>query len=215
MLGQITPELRKPGKKPEHHAKRYLRIATNCGASAESAGLFAPERGDIGTETILGICAGAEYGPAKRWPADRFAETIKLVSAQLPDARWELYGAPAEKELGEKMAARVQVPCNNLVGKTTLTELIAHLKRCTLLITNDTGTMHLAAALGVPTVSIFGSTEPNATGPLGENHTIIRKKIACSPCFERECPLGHYQCMTSIQPTEVAAAAFKMLGVQP
>jgi heptosyltransferase II len=214
LLGQITPELKKTGKKPEHHARRYLRIA---GVSAPE--LFAPDRAEVVSESVVGICAGAEYGQAKRWPAERFVETIKLVSERLPGVRWELYGAPAEKELGEKLATGIDAPCKNLVGKTTLTELIAHLRQCRLLITNDTGTMHLAAALGVPTVSIFGSTEPVATGPLGDHHTVIRHKLECSPCFERECPLGHYECMTRIQPKEVADAAVRMLkeyaGVEP
>ena len=100
---------------------------------------------------------------------------------------------------------------SNLVGKTKLAELITQLKTCRLLLTNDTGTMHLACAEGVPTVSIFGSTEPVLTGPLGDQHTVIRHQVPCSPCFKRECPFGHYECMTQITPDQVAAAVLKKL----
>ena len=107
----------------------------------------------------------------------------------------------------------LQAPHENLVGKTRLTELIAKLRGCKLLLTNDTGTMHLAAAMGVPTVSIFGSTEPVLTSPLGSQHTIIRHHVPCSPCFKRECPFGHYDCMTKVTPAEVAAAVLKTAGI--
>ena len=100
----------------------------------------------------------------------------------------------------------------NLVGKTRLAGLITELRRCHLLVTNDTGTMHLAAALGVPTVSIFGSTEPVLTGPLGDRHTVIRHQVPCSPCFKRECPFGHYECMTRITPEQVARAVLDRLA---
>ncbi|HSI65554.1 MAG TPA: glycosyltransferase family 9 protein, partial [Candidatus Saccharimonadia bacterium] len=91
----------------------------------------------------------------------------------------------------------------NLVGKTSLSELIARLRTCRVLLTNDTGTMHLAASLGVPTVSIFGSTEPVLTGPLGAHHRVVRHHVPCSPCFRRECPFGHYDCMKKVTPEQV------------
>lgn len=100
----------------------------------------------------------------------------------------------------------------NLVGKTSLTELIACLQQCRMLVTNDTGTMHLAAAMGVPTVSIFGSTEPVLTSPLGSQHTIIRHHVPCSPCFKRECPFGHYDCMTGVSGEQVAKAVLGKLA---
>ena len=92
----------------------------------------------------------------------------------------------------------------NLAGKTTLDELMDELSACDVLLTNDTGTMHLAAFLGVPTVAIFGSTEPNLTAPLGDFHRVLRHKVECSPCFKRECPLGHFDCMNGIMPKQVA-----------
>ncbi len=214
LLNQIIEEPTNDGTK-EHHAHRYLRLAAGIGADIKQDGLWdagsAPASSD-GTIRV-GVCAGAEYGPAKRWPLERFAEVVNQVSAQHAQFRWQLFGAPGEKEMGEKLSAMLQAPHENLVGKTRLTELIAKLRECQLLLTNDTGTMHLAAALGIPTVSIFGSTCPIETGPLGERHTVIQHKVPCSPCFDRECRFGHYDCMTKVTPAEVAAAVLKTAGV--
>ncbi len=161
----------------------------------------------------IALCAGAEYGPAKRWPLERFAETANRVSAELgaQPHEWLLLGAPGEKALGETLSQLIHAPHRNLVGKTSLAELITELRACHLLLTNDTGTMHLAAALGVPVVAIFGSTEPSLTGPLGAQHRIIRHHVPCSPCFKRECPFGHYQCMTGISVERVTAAVTQAL----
>ena len=144
---------------------------------------------------------------------DRFAATANQLSRSMPQVEWTLFGAPGEKAQGEELAALLTGRHVNLVGKTSLTELIACLQGCSLLLTNDTGTMHLAAALGVPTVTIFGSTEPILTGPLGDHHRIIRQHVACSPCFKRECPFGHYQCMTGIEPAHVAEVVARQLAI--
>ncbi len=212
----IRPKIRGSlSKNSKHHATLYMHLAQRIGADVDQPGLW-----DAGTPPVstngtirVGVCAGAEYGPAKRWPLERFAEVVNQISARHPQFRWQLFGAPGEKEMGEKLSAMLNAPHENLVGKTRLSELIAKLRECQLLLTNDTGTMHLAAALGIPTVSIFGSTCPIETGPLGERHTIIQHKVPCSPCFERECPFGHYECMTKITPEEVAAAVLKSAGV--
>ncbi len=214
LLNQIIKEPKNlPAK--EHHAHRYLRIAKGIGADTEQPGLWDAGAAPASTDGVVrvGVCAGAEYGPAKRWPLERFAAVMNQISAQHPQFRWQLFGAPGEKEMGEKLSSMVNAPHENLVGRTRLSELSEKLRQCRLLLTNDTGTMHLAAALGVPTVSIFGSTCPVATGPLGEKHTVIRHQVPCAPCFERECPLGHYDCMTGISPEEVAAAVLKTAGV--
>ncbi len=204
LVDQITPEP-KPGRPPEHQALRGLRMVRHAGADTDSKALLTPPGPTKKFDPmVIGICAGAEYGPAKRWPLERFAETITLVAAERPEVKWKFFGAPGEAEMGEKLSAMVKAEHQNMVGKTALPELIWTLGRCKLLVTNDTGTMHLAAALGVPTVSIFGSTEPVLTGPLGPDHTVIRHQVPCSPCFKRECPFGHYDCMTGISPKEVA-----------
>lgn len=211
LLHQLIREQPK-GKPPEHHARRYLRLAESCGAKTDDPALFT-----TGTPvtangiTRIGICAGAEYGPAKRWPLERFAEVANVISAVRPDVEWMLVGAPGEKEMGEKLSGLLKGRHVNLVGQTTLTQLIEHLRQCRTLLTNDTGTMHLAAALGVSTVSIFGSTEPILTGPLGSRNIVIRHHVPCSPCFKRECPFGHYDCMTKILPDKVARAVVSMI----
>src|SRR5437016_6686271 len=99
----------------------------------------------------------------------------------------------------------------NRIGQTTLQQLIEELQPCSLLLTNDTGTMHVAALLGVPVVAVFGSTEPRLTGPLGNGHTILRHHVECSPCFLRECPID-FRCMKAVSADEVAAAALSMLA---
>ncbi|RBP47423.1 lipopolysaccharide heptosyltransferase II [Roseimicrobium gellanilyticum] len=204
LLHQIVPEPKQVGP-PEHHAERYLRLAANCGAKTEDSSLFdVPGGVDAGATKTIGICAGAEYGPAKRWPLERFAEVARRLSATWPDVEWIFFGAPNEKAMGEELSRLLTgVKHTNLVGKTSLSELIAQLRACSLLLTNDTGTMHLAASLGVPTVSIFGSTEPVLTGPLGAQHRVVRYHVPCSPCFRRECPFGHYDCMTKVTPERV------------
>jgi ADP-heptose:LPS heptosyltransferase len=103
--------------------------------------------------------------------------------------------------------------CVNLIGRTTLAQLIEQLRDCDLLLTNDTGTMHLASFLGVPVVAIFGSTEPALTGPVGGSARIVRHHVACSPCFLRECPLD-FRCMTSISAEEAASAVLFELARQ-
>lgn len=215
LLNQITPE-QKPGKPPEHQAHKYLRLARHCGAVVEDAELFAPGRPvNVGDGIVrIGIVAGAEYGPAKRWPMDRFADTANRLSHEMPQIEWQLFGAPGEKAQGEQLSGLLTGRHNNWVGKTSLTELIQFLRGCALLLTNDTGTMHLAAALGVPTVSLFGSTEPVLTGPLGDRHAVVRHHVPCSPCFKRECPFGHYQCMTAITPPQVVDVVRRQLAVQ-
>ena len=106
---------------------------------------------------------------------------------------------------------RLKTNATDLTGRTSLLELATQLRRCRLLLTNDTGTMHLAAFLGVPTVAIFGSTEPQLTGPTGEGHVVIRHHVECSPCFLRECPLD-FRCMKAVTVEEVVSAVERVLG---
>lgn len=205
-LNQVIKEPKVSGP-PWHHARRYLYIAGRCGADTRGWEADLPVNQPPAGMNRVGICAGAEYGPAKRWPLERFAEVIRSVGRTLPEVEWVFFGAPGEAAMGEELSAKtLGVRHLNIVGKTRLSELITGLKTCRLLLTNDTGTMHLAAALGVPVVSLFGSTEPVLTGPLGERHTVLRHHVPCSPCFKRECPFGHYECMTGLTPARVAEA---------
>jgi lipopolysaccharide heptosyltransferase II len=190
-----------------HHADRYLRLVGHYGAPGPAEGAtFArharpPRRGDT---PRIGVCPGAEYGPAKRWPAERFAATLRDFGATTP-AEWVLFGVSGDAAAGAAIEQQCGFPVRNLIGRTSLDQLMDELAACDVLLTNDTGTMHLAAFLGVPAVAIFGSTEPDLTSPLGDFHRILRHKVECSPCFLRDCPID-FRCMTRIDPADAAAA---------
>jgi lipopolysaccharide heptosyltransferase II len=158
---------------------------------------------------LIGLCAGAEYGPAKRWLPERFAEAAGKITAQ-SSAQWVLFGTKNDSTIAEQIAAAIGEHCVNQVGHTTLDQLIDELRQCRLLLTNDTGTMHLASLLGVPVVAVFGSTEPQLTGPLGTGHTVLRHHVECSPCFLRQCPID-FRCMKAITAEEVANAVLSKL----
>jgi ADP-heptose:LPS heptosyltransferase len=141
---------------------------------------------------------------------ERFAEAAAKISAQL-SAQWILFGTKNDAAAGQQIAASIGDHCVNRIGQTTLDQLIAELRQCHLLLTNDTGTMHLAALLGVPVVAIFGSTEPRLTGPLGTGHIILRHHVECSPCFLRKCPID-FRCMKAVTADEVSDAVLSLLA---
>jgi heptosyltransferase-2 len=211
LLNQIVREPRRSGP-PEHHAARFLRIADDCGADVDltrGAQAALPQRSNSKNQKFLGLCPSAEYGPAKRWLPERFAEAAATISAQ-SNARWILFGTGKDKAIGDTISSVLGENCVNRIGQTTLDELIAELRDCRALLTNDTGTMHLAALLGVPVVAVFGSTEPALTGPLGSGHTIVRHHVECSPCFLRDCPID-FRCMKEIAVPEVVKAVMSIL----
>jgi lipopolysaccharide heptosyltransferase II len=158
---------------------------------------------------LLGLCPGAEYGPAKRWLPERFAEVAAAVTDRR-NAKWTLFGTGKDGPAGEIIAQALGDNCVNRIGQTTINQLIEELRGCEILLTNDTGTMHLAALLKIPTVAIFGSTEPRLTGPLGEGHAILRHQVECSPCFLRECPID-FRCMKAVEVEEVVSAILSIL----
>lgn len=154
-------------------------------------------RNDISAdEFIVGINPGAAYGPAKRWDPNRFGELARILHHEY-NSKIIIFGGKSDMETGEKISRAGGVPLLNMAGKTTIRELMALISQCKLFITNDSGPMHIAAALGVPVVAIFGSTDPKRTSPIGERHVIIKKEVACSPCFLRRCP-HKMECMDSI-----------------
>jgi lipopolysaccharide heptosyltransferase II len=209
LVNQTVREPRKPGP-PEHHSLRFLRIARECGAETPDAQPL-PQTSSIKPQTSkLGLCPGAEYGPAKRWLPERFAEVAAKVSAQ-SSAQWILFGTKNDMAIGDQIATAIGDHCVNRIGNTTLDQLIDELRECRLVLTNDTGTMHLAALLGVPVVAIFGSTEPRLTGPLGDGHIILRHHVECSPCFLRECPID-FRCMKAVRSEQVVDAVLSILG---
>jgi heptosyltransferase-2 len=212
LLNQIVREPRRPGP-PEHHSIRFLRIANDCGADTDLAKKIdnfpLPRTSSAKSQTSIGLCPGAEYGPAKRWSPGRFAEVAASVSNG-SDAKWILVGTKNDIAIGETIVAQLGEKCVNRIGQTTLDELISELRNCRALLTNDTGTMHLAALLGIPVVAIFGSTEPALTGPLGNGHIVVRHHVECSPCFLRECPID-FRCMKEVTEREVANAMMSIL----
>jgi len=210
LLNQIVREPRRPGP-AEHHAIRFLRIANDCGADVDLTSLPNPvlQKTDGKKETLLGLCPGADYGPAKRWLPERFAEVATAISTQAK-AKWILVGTDKDKILGDRIAAILGDNCTNRIGKTTMEELISELRTCRALLTNDTGTMHLAAFLGIPVVAVFGSTEPALTSPLGSRHLIVRHHVECSPCFLRDCPID-FRCMKEVTTQEVIDAMMSIL----
>ncbi|EDY18797.1 lipopolysaccharide heptosyltransferase II [Chthoniobacter flavus Ellin428] len=212
LLNQVfAPKKKKKDlKRPEHQVHHYLALAEFVGADIKGALKNLPANPPVKRERpVIGLCPGAEYGPAKRWLPERFAQVVRIVQ-ECTGAEWKIFGVEKDRPIVDTILTAAKVPCTDLVGKTTLEELMAQLQTCDLLLTNDTGTMHLASFLGVPTVSIFGSTEPTLTGPLGVQHRVLRHHVACSPCFLRECPID-FRCMTAIGVTEVVEAVLTAL----
>lgn len=192
-----------------HQSYRYLELASTIGIKVkpEFPSARPPKLRSEGFR--FAICPGAEFGPAKRWLPERFAEVARGISLPVP-VQWVLLGTAGDAAVGQIIAQGLGAKFINLVGQTSLSDLIQELRKCDLLLTNDTGTMHLAALLGTPTVSLFGSTEPKRTGPLGTGHRILRHHVECSPCFLRECPLD-FRCMREITSAEVITAILHML----
>ena len=159
---------------------------------------------------VLGLCPGAEYGPAKRWPAEYFADVAK---AKL-DEGWEVWLFGSDKDVGVTGAIQsmTEKRCLDLGGKTSLDESIDLMSLTTIVVTNDSGLMHVAAALGRALIAIYGSTDPGHTPPMSEQASILYLSIECSPCFKRECPFGHYRCLRDIMPDTVLNALYRLAG---
>ena len=158
---------------------------------------------------LVGIAPGASYGPAKKWFPERFA----LVADRLIDAfsaQVMLFGSSADKESVAQVQQNAKFPLCTLAGTTNLTETMALIARCRLFISNDSGLMHLAGAMGIPVIAIFGSTNPEATSPPGHKNMIIHKDVSCSPCLKPVCPTD-FRCMDLIRVDDVYEAAVRML----
>lgn len=175
-----------------------LRVSAADGALAESrlAGIGVT-RGD----TLVALCPGAIYGPTKRWPPDRFAR-VGDWAARRWNARVILLGSAGEAPICAGVARAMERPAVDLCGGLPLGAAMSAIRRCRLVVSNDSGLMHVAAALGVPTVAVFGSTDPVATGPLGPHTRVVQHPTHCAPCFLRDCPLD-FGCMLGVTPEMV------------
>lgn len=218
-----------PATLREHQTRYYLDLLRPLGidrpATAprlfvtpeedEAAGKRLRDAGVADRDIILGLNPGSTYGSAKRWLPERFAETVDRL-ARTFGARIVIVGAPGEESLGESIAARMHSAPAVLSGRTSIRELMAVIKRCHLFLTNDTGPMHIAAAFGVPVVAVFGPTDARTTAPFGDQHTMVRRPVECSPCLLRACPIDH-RCMTRITVEDVynvASEKLRMLNVE-
>jgi heptosyltransferase II len=166
-------------------------------------------------DVVIGLNPGSTYGRAKRWLPDRFADTAERLCRRIHEsgrrASVVLLGARGEEPLAREIASRLTVPVAVLSGATTIRELMAAIRRCGLLLTNDTGPMHVAAAFRVPVVAIFGPTDWRTTSPFGDQHALVRHPVDCAPCMLRECPIDH-RCMTGVTVENVYAAAANLMA---
>jgi heptosyltransferase-2 len=203
-----------PGEIPRHERYYYLELLRRAGiletlpdiqeirldgapeAARRGEALFAARGIPL---PVAGVSPGAAYGGAKRWLPERFAEAARRLRTSVA-----VFGSTAERS----MCQEVSGACNghNLAGQTTLREFIDMTAACHLFLTNDSGAMHIAAALGVPSVTIFGPTDETATGPSGANARLVREPVDCAPCKLRECPIDH-RCMTRVTVDQVVQAA--------
>ena len=164
---------------------------------------FAPD------DELIALCPGAEYGPAKRWPADHFAELARSLLLQRPRARVLLLGGNGDRAISAAIIAAAGVGAgapprlHDLCGATDLSQAIALIAASSSVVSNDSGLMHVAAALSRPQVALFGSSDPRHTPPLSPNAKTLWLHLDCSPCFERTCPLGHLACLVGIAPQQV------------
>lgn len=152
---------------------------------------------------VLGLCPGAEFGPAKRWPAEHYAETARQALAQ----GWEvwLFGSQKDADVTHEINGQTGWRCLDLGGKTALADAVDLMSLTTAVVSNDSGLMHIAAALDKPLVALYGSSDPHHTPPMSDQARIAYLALSCSPCFQRTCPLGHKRCLTEIPPEQVTA----------
>jgi heptosyltransferase-2 len=238
LIAQNPPSPRTSYAAGDHHIYQYLRLTAALGGKLESLPPRLFVQGQLTEKFVarfkigqsasgtfwLGLNAGAEYGPAKRWPEERFAEAAIEIQRRTR-CGWLIFGVASEREACARLATTISRATEelfggdekqvlNLAGETSLRELLAALKFCRVLLTNDSGPMHVAAALGTPVVVPFGSTSPELTGPglPGDTrHACLTANAPCSPCFLRVCPID-FRCMTGISVQRVVEAVVKAAG---
>ena len=213
----------KEALEPRHQRDYYLDLLAGLGFTATFTGsglTVTPEEkaaaermldgaGRDRSRPLVLLNPGAAYGPAKRWPSDRFAELGRLFQLRA-GADILLVGSVGEREIANAVAAGLERPALNLAGRTSLRELAAVIGLGRLFVTNDTGPMHIADALGTPILAVFGPTDPVATGPGRARSAVLKIDVPCWPCLYRKCPYDH-RCMTGIAPEEAFGAGRRLL----
>ncbi len=211
----------KPGEIPPHEKFYYLELLRRAGwlkelpdephitlrvpdATRHRAAQTLLEAGARPHATRIAVGAGASYGSAKCWPPDRFAKSLNALLSRA-DADVILFGTLNELPVSAAIATDLHCPPINLTGKTSIADLPALLSQCHLFLGNDSGAMHVASAVGLPVVAVFGPTDPEGTAPVTPRLTIVQQKPYCSPCFLRRCPTDH-RCMTAVTPAMVDSA---------
>lgn len=216
-----------PGQLPSHQRFQYLELLRRSGliqdmpdddgarlegvAELRRKGLSQWKRRRLPEGPWIGVSPGAAFGSAKRWPPDRFADAARVL-AQESGSGVAVFGSASEAGLADEVARRTGGRSCSLAGKTTLGEYLQLAATCSLYLTNDSGSMHAAAALGVPTVAVFGATDADATGPAAPWARIVREPVECSPCLLRECPLEGHPCMDGVRADRVVRAARELIG---
>jgi lipopolysaccharide heptosyltransferase II len=205
-----------------HHVEYYLHMLAHFGITADthSLSLTVAEEEErkaaqmlldagIGRDVfLLGINPGATYGSAKRWYPERFAAVADELCRQW-GAKAVITGSTGEKGIAGGIAVAMKSPCLNMAGETSVRDLMALIKRCDFFVTNDSGPMHIAAALGVPLVAVFGPTDHSTTSPFSDRAVVIRQETDCAPCLLRECPTDH-RCMNEITAESVLEEAVRL-----
>jgi heptosyltransferase II len=207
-----------------HQIDYYLEMVKALGGISTERNLFLNLRPDTRSladgwlklpesrhHLIIGMAPGATYGPAKRWPVERFAAVAKEIIREY-GATIILFGSKQDQDVTNSIATAIQDHSLNLAGITTIQEVMSLISRCHAFITNDSGLMHVAGAMNVPTVAIFGSTNPATTSPPGKRNIIIRKPVDCSPCLKPVCPTD-FRCMNLIGVEEVVAAVGQAIKI--
>jgi lipopolysaccharide heptosyltransferase II len=211
-----------------HAVDWYLAVLPPLGVPVHKYFQWLPERPEIAAEVkrkwpeadlksktqnskLILLQPGARW-PNKHWPAGNFAELVRLTVKNFPTARFAILGDAEDKPLGEIISRVLPERCLNLCGETSLPEMVGWLRLCDLMVTNDTGPMHVAAALGKPLVAIFGPTEPRRTGPYGQLEDVLRIELPCSPCLKGYCTYEKpNECLNAISPAMVFERVRKKL----
>jgi len=205
-----------------HAVDWYLSVLPQIGVPVHKNFQWIPERPQIadavkskwetGGAKWIAIQPGARWDN-KRWPVENFSALVKLLAQKFSDARFAILGSTEDKPLGEKISRIEPNRTLNLCGETSLPEMIEWVRLCDLMITNDTGPMHVAAALGKPLVALFGPTAPRRTGPYGQLQNVLRIELPCSPCMKSHCTWKNpVECLTAVSPQAVFEHAQKLIS---